>query len=339
MLDDICLTSTRYFLLLTELLEEKGVSIQRVLVDTGVELSELKNPENHLNLKQTEKLLTNANRLSSDDYLGVQLGQRMNVGSHGVIGFAGLTSKNARESLLFAVRYFPIATSVMSLRFYEDEEFGYLEIRPADNVPDLVERFVIQTIVSTFDVMMRFLIGSALDGAFVELAYEPQEEVADYIQNSHVDIRFNKTAHRLVFPQQALNTPFALADATAKQQAVSQCEEKLNQLENNQSFSARIYQQLLSADETIPSIEEVADYLHISSRTVRRHLEKEGVSYRDLVNQARIDKAMKLMRKKYTSITQVAYQLGYGDSANFTRAFKRITGITPSEYRAEHIDK
>jgi AraC-like DNA-binding protein len=85
---------------------------------------------------------------------------------------------------------------------------------------------------------------------------------------------------------------------------------------------------------TARSLEGVADTLHLSSRTLKRHLASEGTTFKQLLDEARKDVALRLIGSDM-SLDVVAERLGYSDLANFTRAFRRWTGKTPGAVRRE----
>lgn len=69
-------------------------------------------------------------------------------------------------------------------------------------------------------------------------------------------------------------------------------------------------------------------------RTMQRRLEREGVSYRAVLDQARYVRARELIVwHRDVSLTEIAYELGYGDQAAFSRAFRRWSGEPPSALR------
>jgi AraC-like DNA-binding protein len=81
------------------------------------------------------------------------------------------------------------------------------------------------------------------------------------------------------------------------------------------------------------SIEVIADLAGLSTRSLQRIMQKHNLSYNDLLNEARRQYAVEKLNTPSIKISDIAYQLGYNDAAHFTRAFKRWTGMTPSEYR------
>lgn len=91
-----------------------------------------------------------------------------------------------------------------------------------------------------------------------------------------------------------------------------------------------ISQYILEKDLSIDTIAELAG---CTTRTLQRKLKEYQISYTDLLNEARMQYACSNLKFSGTKITEIAQQLGYNDTAHFTRAFKRWTGMTPSAYR------
>ena len=77
--------------------------------------------------------------------------------------------------------------------------------------------------------------------------------------------------------------------------------------------------------------EDVAQALNLSKRTLQRKLAHEDVSFTQLLDRYREEKAMSMLLHT-PSIASVAYALGYEEQSSFNRAFKRWTGLTPSEW-------
>jgi len=80
----------------------------------------------------------------------------------------------------------------------------------------------------------------------------------------------------------------------------------------------------------------IADTLSITSRTLQRRLSAEDTNFRELLNTVKIERAIYYMTKKNQPPKQVAYLVGFKDASSFTKAFKRYTGKTPSDYLLNH---
>jgi AraC-like DNA-binding protein len=86
-----------------------------------------------------------------------------------------------------------------------------------------------------------------------------------------------------------------------------------------------------------PVIGEVAQLLQISSRTLQRQLNEDGISYSALVERCRCRIACESLEHTRDSIQDIAALLGYRDVSSFSRAFQRWTGRTPRSYRSQSI--
>ena len=85
-----------------------------------------------------------------------------------------------------------------------------------------------------------------------------------------------------------------------------------------------------------PPIKRAAELAGMSVRTLQRRLAQADLSYSDLVKQARFELASTMLRNTDRKIIDIAYELGYTDPAHFTRAFGRLAGLSPNEYRGQH---
>ncbi len=93
----------------------------------------------------------------------------------------------------------------------------------------------------------------------------------------------------------------------------------------------------LLKEEGPPRIETMAEIAGVSVRSLQRRLAKEGLSHFQIVDQARYQAATGLLKDSDIRITDIALDLGYTDSAHFTRAFKRWAGVTPKAYRSHQL--
>lgn len=81
-------------------------------------------------------------------------------------------------------------------------------------------------------------------------------------------------------------------------------------------------------------IADLCRRLAVSESVLRRHLQEEGTSYREILEQARLVTALALLQETPITIAQVAAQVGYQSQSRFTERFKQRFGITPSQLKA-----
>ncbi|HVL01788.1 MAG TPA: helix-turn-helix domain-containing protein, partial [Dongiaceae bacterium] len=85
------------------------------------------------------------------------------------------------------------------------------------------------------------------------------------------------------------------------------------------------------------SKERVAARLHMSARNLQHKLDQQGTGYQDILDQTRQDLAIQYMANQHTSISEITYLLGFSDTSNFARAFKRWTGQAPRDFRSGNL--
>jgi AraC-like DNA-binding protein len=150
-------------------------------------------------------------------------------------------------------------------------------------------------------------------------------------------LQFASASSSLLFQRRYLDMPLLQDERTLKHFLERSPADLLARPDEGDSLSSRL-RRLLSRDtEHWPDLESVAQQLHVSPQTLRRHLREEGASFQGLKDQLRRDIAIYHLGRADLSLQQIAEQLGFSEPSAFHRAFKKWTGLTPGAYRAgEH---
>jgi len=147
-------------------------------------------------------------------------------------------------------------------------------------------------------------------------------------------IRFDSGSCQLVFAAATLNLKIAKADQGLLAVLDRHAEELLARYPRRDILVDRVRRAI--RDELNggnPSLDRVAAQIGLGPRTLQRRLREQGTSHQDLLDQMRRDLAMKYLTEPQIAICEVAYLLGFSESSALHRAFKRWTGMTPSEFR------
>ena len=78
-----------------------------------------------------------------------------------------------------------------------------------------------------------------------------------------------------------------------------------------------------------------ADLCNTSTRSLHRRLAACGTRFSKVLEQARYHAASRMLRDANTKVTDVAHTLGYSDASHFSRAFRRVAGVSPTQYREQ----
>jgi AraC-like DNA-binding protein len=113
-----------------------------------------------------------------------------------------------------------------------------------------------------------------------------------------------------------------------------QFEEELRLENSDENFVERvriaIHQKLTGRR---PTIEDIADALHLSSRTLQRRLQDEGFNFQRVLDEARHQLARHYLTNSVLELNEAAYLLGYEDGNSFVRAFRTWEGVPPARWR------
>lgn len=143
--------------------------------------------------------------------------------------------------------------------------------------------------------------------------------------------------NELVFKKSDLEKPFLTANNVMLDYLEPQLKERLAEAMTSESFTGIVQQKLYQA---IPSgcftIEDIAASLGISSRTLQRNLTAEGTKFNQELQNVQKILAFSYFKNPEMTTEDVSYLLGYSEVSSFSRAFKKWTGQTISEYRSLH---
>ncbi|GAM30562.1 DNA-binding transcriptional activator [Acinetobacter calcoaceticus] len=96
---------------------------------------------------------------------------------------------------------------------------------------------------------------------------------------------------------------------------------------------------LLLIKSALPTLKQVSDRLNMSSRSLQRHLEEEGITFAKLMNNTQLELSKEYLQQSKYSLFEIALMTGFSNSSNFSNAFKRWTNITPGNYREQFKKK
>jgi AraC-like DNA-binding protein len=147
-------------------------------------------------------------------------------------------------------------------------------------------------------------------------------------------VKFGARQNRLVFRVENVNQPFVTHNPDLLELLAPQLEAELMQQLANKSLKEQakgILKRLLAGQR--PRLEDVAVELRMSARTLQRRLLDEGITFHNLMEEARREMARHYLRQASLELNETAYLLGYEDPNSFIRAFHKWEGTSPGEWR------
>ena len=174
----------------------------------------------------------------------------------------------------------------------------------------------------------------------IELPTDPIDLGVHFPELKEISVRFNQSHTAIWFDQQWLSRPLPLHEISQLRRAGSNERESFLA----SSPSRRLVGQLKQAiDSTLGhpelGLQMTAAIVGMNSRTIQRQLAEEGLSYSRMLQSAQFHKAQQLLNDNSMPLTEIASRLSYANVPNFIRAFKRWTGVGPSEFRKIHQEE
>ena len=162
----------------------------------------------------------------------------------------------------------------------------------------------------------------------------PPTTVAEYERLYQCSVKFSMPYNEVKFDERYLNLSLPNANALTRQLLEEQCATQAIEILGPISFSEKIRQKIKEVDDSkMPNLEEISAELHTTSRTIRRKLKMEGITFQEILTMELSKKSIQLLQTTNLTVEQIADRIGYGESSSFIHAFKRWTGKTPKYYR------
>ncbi len=314
---------------LVTLVARWGIEPQELLGELGLSEAELEAPQARISVQTLTALSERARTLTAEPGIGFYLGMQKRLSMYGYLGFAAMSAATVREGIELAVRYTSAITTGLSLELRVTGGSAALAIEEHVDLGSAHDIGLISLLVGMRQISSALTAREAR-GVSTDLAL-PKPDYFDRFAHLLPNACFGQPGTCVRFSARALELPLVAPDRAALRLAREACERQLVELGFDHGLPARV-SRMIGAGEGVPSIDEVARALHLSTRTLKRRLAAQGVTFSGLLDKERRARALELLRSA-RSLEQVAQELDYSTLPNFARAFRRWTGETPAAYR------
>lgn len=333
--NQIPLIPSRYYLKLVELFLQQSEANHGLLrqIEHFLQNNEL------LSLHHIEQLIEISRHLPNSETAAFQLGKQLKLSSHSLVGYALLTSATFKDAISLIERYFRLIMPSFKFSSQIIAETRHIEllITPLLKMSPACLDFHLEAIAVAFYFNVSELLGNNLQPYHIYLSMPSPKHLQHYKQLKHAQIHFNtswKKGIRIIMDQKQLDSPLPLADPYSLQVVEKRCQELARHLQNEGEIVSWLSMMLRQANQ-IPTLQECAQLLNLSPKTLQRYLHKQGVEFHILKQEITLERAIEMLEQSSKSITQIAYELGYQNPANFSRAFQKMKGCSPLQYRMQ----
>ena len=314
-------------------LEELGVRAPAVLRRARLPQAFIHQARTLLNTEELFALWRAVGEVSTDPSIGLLLGTETKTERFHPIGLAALSSENFGSAIDQMARYKQLTCPEEILQEKDDEEWS-IQFRwlLADEVePPVLIECCFAWVLST----ARVGTGTRISPVRVEFV-QPRAHVKTIERHFGCPVVCGTPRNAIIFRATDANRPFVTRNAELLGILAPQFDEELKEENGDENFIERVriaIQQRLTGRR--PTIEDIADALHISSRTLQRRLQDDGSSFQRVLEEARHQLARHYLNNSVLELNEAAYLLGYEDGNSFVRAFRTWEGVPPARWREQ----
>jgi len=328
----------RYPALLRDWLAGQGVDTGALLRLAGIDEARFDRDDATLAPCEMEAFVGSARRLTGRGDLGFELGRLIKMTSHGLLGYGMLSCPTIDEVMRLVARHYLLMTETFTLRYLRNGTVaGVALYAPAMAMPREMLDFYLEVLAIAHDNQLRLMLGPAGGAYDVHIGMAPPPHLARYRRLAPTRFHFDAAALpgiRVVMDATVLAHRLPLADARVVQDVDRRCLALGRRAPaTSHAWLEHVRMLLGHCDGPLPTLDSIARLHQVSSRPPDRHLRRGNTSFRGLSQEVRIERARRLLEDPALPVAQVAARLGFSDPANFSRAFRRAVGLTPSAYR------
>ncbi|HEX6590905.1 MAG TPA: AraC family transcriptional regulator [Moraxellaceae bacterium] len=319
---------------LVQLLEEDwGIPAEKVLEGTGLTRAQLDTPELVVPFADVVAMFNNGFRLSQSTDLGLRYAAQLRPSSHGLLGAAVLTGSNLQSAIDLFYDYVGLIAPFLLLHQEDRRHNRVLVLELISDVPgvDPVMTYDIM-LLSTFNIL-KLIIGERTRELVFHFAHPAPAHADAYARYFDGHVQFNASCYGVSIPREFLDARVPTADEDTHRLLVGQISERMDLVHAQSSFVDSVRFHLKRTDGPLPRMSSVASAFNMSARTFRNRLRRHNTSFQSLLDKERHEQAVHYLRGTDKSVKEIAYILGFQESSNFSRVFKKWTGVTPLDYR------
>ena len=287
--------------------------------------------DDRIPITEAHELLRVAVDLTGDQYLGLRAAMATDFGFFGALEYAAGTAETWHGTAKTIVKLAPLLNETAQFRLDVVGDRAMLLLATSVPLSRVAGDFCTAALWRAI-IRWRNHIPA---GAELWFAHPAPSDLGFYRSVfPDVELVFDTSEYALAFHSSLLDLPNEHADPRLHEILMDYGRRRLAEIPKVENLSERVRRSII---ETMPdgsvSAERVAAMLNVSRRTLTRQLSDEGSSFRALLEEIRQRFAKHYLESTHMSASDIAFSLGFSQSAAFVRAFRRWTGYSPGEYR------
>jgi len=331
MADEIT-TTVRAAGLVLRVLAGSGVSPAEIGQRIGVDPAVFADPEARLPVAIAGPLWAMAEERLGDPNVGIRVAQTADRNSFDAFSFIACASATYAEAVGNVRRYMRLLNNGAVLDLEVDKDAAWMVWRSVTpNIPAV--RHDSECVMAMCVTYSRLWLGD-FDPVEVHFRHEAPTDTSGVEAFFAAPVHYGSEQCAIRFAPSHLPRAVRSADASLVSLLEKYANEALAALPEPGRYALQVRSLIVKglADGDV-GLGGIAKQVGLSERSLQRHLRDEGTSHKRLVEDTRRELAVRYLGNHAVSASEVAYMLGYSETAPFFRAFKKWTGQTPGQFR------
>ncbi len=313
-------------------LDALGLDSDALCLQAGLDPQLMDDPNARYPLSATTRLWELAVQVSGDPAIGLRVSRFVSPTTFHALGYALVASGSLREVFERIVRYHQVVSDALELHLSRDHDrYCFTLTVPESNpapAPEAIDAFA-----AIYVRTCRNRLGREYAPLAVYLRRPQPEDPHPWHKVFRAPVYFSAAQDRLEFALDDFDSHLDDANPELAEHNPTELRRSLAQLKPL-TWERKVRDTIEAhLPEGEPDAELIAQALHLSLRSLQRHLADEGCRFDTLLNESRENLALLHLRDPQCSLSEISYLLGFADTSSFSRAFKRWTGMTPGQFR------
>jgi AraC-like DNA-binding protein len=301
----------------------------------GFTQDEISDSEKTVEWEKAAKLYDLLADLTQNEQIGLAMGSEVPLSVTGMVGFLMQASKNVDEAFRVYCSYGHMVCPMIIHKYKTEGDLAIIELHQNalwKSTYPRNARIAIDFILASTINHIHLLTGKRIYPQGVEVEYSKMAADA-YHHYLHCPVLFNAPLHRMIFRVEDTQAPILSSDLSLYKMFDAILAQKKPLPMESSCGEAVKHLLLMRFKGQIPTVDDAAEGLYMTVRTLQRKLAEEQTSFREIASEVKKELALHLMKNRPGTITEVAEVLGYNDLPAFRRAFKGWTKSTPKEMK------
>lgn len=316
-------------------IQSYGIDPDPLLSEAGIDKALLSQHQARIPSIRSNEFWRLAVENTNDPLIGARVHEYITINSLYAVNAMVQASSTPREMLRNTCRFSQIVTTAVALKLYEEGDRAEWQFEEHGDIPlcdQAVDAYMF-IIFWTLQPILQLIESSEQFFLEIDVTRPAIDGATLYEETFNCAVNYGCKQNLLRINSSMLDTPLPGANPAFTNSSEQMLVNHLNQVQN-QDIEMQVRGAIMDLMSTQNlSKEKVATRMNTSVRNLTRKLSEVDLTFNQLIDSIRQEKAISLIKQVDLNLTDISFQLGFIDVNSFIRSFRRWTGMTPGEYR------